>query len=139
MRGNRPELLAASLRAENPGIEERIQKWLTGVDGPPYAHWFYRGPRERGAVRYKQIAIRNDGRWTVEYVHRVMFALHRGDIPAGYEVSHECQTKWCVRPDHMELRLPAEHRLLDAAFRKFVGGIPLNNILYWRIRKEGTD
>jgi hypothetical protein len=39
---------------------------------------------------------------TMVYVHRVMYELHRGAIPAGLHIDHLCRNRWCCNPDHLE-------------------------------------
>lgn len=38
-----------------------------------------------------------------EASHRISWRLHRGDIPTGMVVMHECDNPACVRPDHLRL------------------------------------
>src|SRR5436190_11907420 len=102
MRGK--PLTRAQLLLENPKLEERIRRCLSGFeDADPSAHWFYKG---RFALRWdyrKQLWIKFGGRGMHEYVYRLMAALHVGDVPAGYEVAHRCQHPPCVRPDHLAI------------------------------------
>lgn len=34
--------------------------------------------------------------------HRVMYELHVGPIPEGYDIDHLCRVRHCVNPAHME-------------------------------------
>lgn len=40
-------------------------------------------------------------RSVVSYAHRVAYELFRGPIPPGRLICHTCDTKACVRPDHL--------------------------------------
>lgn len=42
--------------------------------------------------------------------HRVAYELVRGPIPDGYEVHHECRTRACVNPSHLEALPASAHR-----------------------------
>ena len=45
--------------------------------------------------------IYNDSVRGPERTHRVAWKLYNGEIPEGMHVLHKCDTKVCVRPDHL--------------------------------------
>ena len=42
--------------------------------------------------------------------HRVAWEITNGPIPSGMEIDHTCFTPACVRPDHLALITPTDHR-----------------------------
>ena len=59
--------------------------------------WLWVGARGSNGYGY----IRHDGRDCG--AHRVSYELHRGPIPSGLQVRHDCDTPLCVNPAHMRL------------------------------------
>jgi hypothetical protein len=47
-----------------------------------------------------------------EYAHRWIWRQHRGKIPIGLEVHHQCGNRGCVNPDHLELLTKGQHASL---------------------------
>jgi hypothetical protein len=45
-------------------------------------------------------------------VHQIIYELMHGPIPKGYELHHICRIPACVNPEHLELKTPAEHRMI---------------------------
>jgi hypothetical protein len=33
--------------------------------------------------------------------HRLVYEIHKGPIPIGYDVAHSCHHRWCVNPNHL--------------------------------------
>lgn len=54
--------------------------------------------------------------------HRVSWLLHRGPIPIGLEVMHECDRKPCVNPRHLRLGTHREN-MLDALQKGIVTSV----------------
>lgn len=54
-------------------------------------------------TRYGKFVFRRHGERKTMGVHRIAWTLTHGDIPAGYQVCHVCDTPPCVRPDHLFL------------------------------------
>jgi HNH endonuclease len=133
-------LTRAQLLLENPKLEDRIRQHLTGHDdSDPSAHWAYKG---RQALRWdyrKQIWIKLGGRGVHELVYRVMAALHIGDVPEGYEVAHKCQHPACVRPDHLAILSPKQHRTEDADFRRFTRGWKNVRVIVGNVSRHDTE
>lgn len=51
----------------------------------------------------------NAGTGRPEYVHRVVYLLEVGQIPAGSEIDHLCRNPRCANPDHLEAVTHAEN------------------------------
>ena len=49
---------------------------------------------------------------TTAKVHRLVYLLEVGDIPAGYHVHHRCHNPGCCNPAHLELLSHSEHSRL---------------------------
>src|SRR5205085_8300690 len=85
--------------AENPGLDKKINSLLVQVEGsniePPCLMCKTKRKRKPKDNRtkdqknlYKLLTIKRDGKRVPEYVHRLVYILHYGGIPAGYEVCH---------------------------------------------------
>jgi HNH endonuclease len=58
-------------------------RWTGGVTGSGYGHFSIR------SIYYQ--------------AHRLLYILHRGAIPDGFEPDHLCRNRRCVNPWHLEL------------------------------------
>lgn len=70
-----------------------------------YGCMFWLGHRD--SKGYGQIKYNGTAQW----VHRLVFALKKGRIPAGFQVHHECYNPSCVNPDHLSLLTVDENRV----------------------------
>ena len=54
----------------------------------------------------------NIGNRNLKMFHRIMWKMHRGSIPADYEINHLCGNRACQNIDHMECIPGKEHAVL---------------------------
>src|SRR5882672_4766312 len=47
--------------------------------------------------------------------HRLSYTWTKGEIPAGFEIHHECNNKLCVNPDHLRCLTKGEHTVIGAS------------------------
>lgn len=85
------------------------------AEGSPDECWEWTGSRRRhgyGAMNIARVA------WTA---HRLSYALHYGDLPAGAFICHRCDNPPCVNPAHLYAGTPADNvRDIDARDRRVV-------------------
>ena len=60
--------------------------------------WVWNGSKNKGKNSYGYIWFNRKN----TLVHRIMYQIHKGDIPDGKEIDHLCRNKGCVNPDHLE-------------------------------------
>lgn len=46
----------------------------------------------------------------VLYTHRWVWQQTRGEIPAGFEVDHQCHNRRCCNPEHLRLLSSADNK-----------------------------
>lgn len=69
--------------------------------------WEYPGrPNDENHSEHQRIRCGNKRRF---YVHKLMYLLHKGCIPAGKVVRHKCNNARCVNPMHLQLGTQLEN------------------------------
>lgn len=61
--------------------------------------WFWVGSTTHNG--YGQLTLSRDDPIREYRAHRISWVLHRGLIPAGVQVLHNCDTRNCIRPAHL--------------------------------------
>lgn len=61
-----------------------------------------------GKSGYGVVSVKN----RQQLAHRWMYERHRGPIPDGHDIHHECENKECVNPDHLTPLSKTEHNRL---------------------------
>lgn len=94
------------------------------VDADPDGCWLWTGALMTAG--YGQFRSGGQGSKVVK-AHRWLYEQTVGPIPDGHVLHHLCEVKACVRPDHLEPVLLADHvrhhcasQLRDAATHQFV-------------------
>ena len=73
--------------------------------------WFWKGAAHTSG--YGRIGLPGAGAGT-QYAHRASWELHFDSLPEGKWVSHRCDVKLCVRPDHLFLSDKNKQNMADA-------------------------
>jgi len=71
--------------------------------------WRWTGHVDRVGYGRLNIRRRKDGFCKNFYIHRLMFAFYKGNIPAKKEIHHTCYTRNCGNPDHLELKTRSQN------------------------------
>jgi hypothetical protein len=87
---NSPQLV------QRPNNVNDVRRLLRGVTGHRNGCWVW-----RGAVNGAGYGIIRVGE-TVQYIHRLMYALCHGAAPEGKVIHHTCHVITCINPAHLE-------------------------------------
>jgi len=79
--------------------------------------WLWTGAASRYGV------IGTGGHRGVGRVHRLVYEMTKGPIPAGMQVLHSCDTPLCVRPSHLHLGTHADNMEEMRARGRHRGGL----------------
>lgn len=90
-----------------------------------------RAEQAEGGCLIWQGAVNSKGYGTIsvhgetQYVHRLMYAIHHGEAPAGEFVCHTCDTRRCIAPEHLFLGTPKDnHKDMETKGRAWYFGKP---------------
>lgn len=98
-------------------LEERF--WRKVVKGEPGECWKWIGKKGAG---YGQVQRGGKGSPLV-FAHRLSYELHKGEIPEGLFVLHECDNRECTNPDHLRVGTQSDN-IRDAVKRGRWHAIP---------------
>ena len=83
-------------------ITERLIKYTDVLPGTDCLLWV--GVIDK--YGYGKLTVKGKNK----FVHRLMYELCTGEIPAGMTIDHLCRTKNCINPSHLEVVTAAENK-----------------------------
>lgn len=72
------------------------------VIDPDTGCWLFQGAKGN-EYGHRKVRVKVDGKWKMEWAHRVSYIHHLGPIPNGMVVRHSCDVAACVNPAHFTL------------------------------------
>lgn len=67
-------------------------------------HWLFTGGLDKDGYGRIWIHRRKKNLHNSYFIHRLVYAFYKGNVPKNKEVHHKCLTRNCCNPDHLELK-----------------------------------
>ena len=83
-------------------LDERIARYGWDITEAGCHEW--RGQRTSAGYGVLSVAGRKS-----EYMHRIMYRMHHGEIPDGHSICHSCDNPPCSNPSHLFLGAHVEN------------------------------
>ena len=85
--------------------------WERVSEGTPESCWEWRGAKLPAGYGFITESTKIDGHWRgrTVYAHRLSHEIHKGPIPKGYYVIHDCDNPSCVDPAHIRVGTPQDN------------------------------
>lgn len=81
--------------------EHLYEKLHRGIRMLPSGCWVCTTSFVCGQNGYRQVRIEMYGEKYREYIHRLSYERHKGEIPKGLDVCHSCDNPPCWNPEHL--------------------------------------
>lgn len=116
-----PECLAATFRERTPELLDALRQRLADRAEPQANGCTLYTGQNNGT--YGQIEHRR----RTYLAHRAAYMVHKGEIPAGMCVCHQCDTPLCINPEHLWLGTDRDN-VLDMIEKKRARYAPLRKL-----------
>lgn len=51
---------------------------------------------------YAKVSVKENGKWVTRLLHRELYIVEVGEIPAGMVLDHLCRNRCCINMAHLE-------------------------------------
>lgn len=126
------------IHGHNTPVQDTTERfWKHVVKSAGDGCWLWiGGTNDRG---YGRFHVTETDRKQLIYAHRFSFELHRGAIPEGLQVLHECDTPACVNPQHLFAGTRSDNMQDMVSKGRYVGRLKLTDDIVNAIRTaEGS-